>query len=105
VVASPSCWSDSRSSCSAEGWRWGNRGMAVRSAPALAVGLAALLAWGVGGCGGDGCGGDGHGESSGREGVSGEKGVGMGLAVPGRIDESTPACSCKPHGKEAPGIR
>jgi len=45
VVASPSCWSDSRSSCSAEGWRWGNRGMAERSAPGLAEGFAALLAW------------------------------------------------------------
>jgi len=45
VVASPSCWSDSRSSCSAEGWRCGNRGTAERSAPGLVVGLALLLAW------------------------------------------------------------
>ena len=45
MVASPSCWSDSRSSCNAEGWRWGNRGMAVRSAFPLVVDLAALLAW------------------------------------------------------------
>ena len=45
MVASPSCWSESRSSCNAEGWRWGNRGMAERSASALGVGLVALLAW------------------------------------------------------------
>ncbi|QNI44839.1 hypothetical protein SynRCC2555_01053 [Synechococcus sp. WH 8101] len=36
---------------------------------------------------------------------TGEKGVEMGLAVPGRIDESTPARCCKPNRKEARGLR